>query len=191
MSAAQIQPKQCGIVELDPVSVSRMLAEGSARLVDVREPDEHRRQYIPGCVSMPLSEFDANRLECRESSLTIFHCRTGGRSRKALERAEGSGKGPVAHMRGGIDAWKAAGLPVIEDRTAPLSAMQQTQILMGALVLVGTALGAVVSPWVLILPGFVGCGMVFAGLTGNCAMANLLGAMPWNRASPTGAACRI
>jgi hypothetical protein len=59
--------------------------------------------------------------------------------------------------------------------------MRQVQITAGSLVALGTALGWFVSPWFLILSGFVGCGLMFAGLSGWCGMAMMLGRMPWNR----------
>jgi len=42
-------------------------------------------------------------------------------------------------------------------------------------------LGVTLSPWALVLSGFVGCGLMFAGISGWCGMAKLLGAMPWNK----------
>jgi len=51
----------------------------------------------------------------------------------------------------------------------------------GLLVALGTLLAATVSPWFLIVPGFVGCGLIFSGATGSCGMATMLGMMPWNR----------
>lgn len=175
--------------EVEPVVVNKMLSEGTARLVDVREADERHRRFIPGSVSMPLSSFDAEALDCREKPITILHCRGGSRSRKALERLQAAGKLSAAHMRGGLDAWKAAGLPIIEEKRVSLSAMQQTQIFMGLLVLAGTIAGAFWSPWALVLSGFIGCGMIYAGLSGSCAMANLLGVMPWNRSAPV--SCKV
>ena len=40
---------------------------------------------------------------------------------------------------------------------------------------------SLVAPGFYALAGFVGAGLVFAGLTGFCGMARVLGAMPWNR----------
>ncbi|MBL8876676.1 MAG: rhodanese-like domain-containing protein [Phycisphaerae bacterium] len=180
-----------GLIELDPVEVRRMIEEGKARLIDVREADERRRCSIVGSDALPLGECRVDRVDCDIGPMPVFHCHRGGRSLKALQRMHAAGKTRVAHMRGGIDAWKAAGLPVIEDKRAMLSAMQQTQILMGVLVLVGVALGAFWSPWALALSGFIGCGMIFAGITGNCAMANLLGSLPWNRNTPPQESCSI
>ena len=55
----------------------------------------------------------------------------------------------------------------------------------------GVALGVFVSPWFLILPAFVGCGLMFAGITGWCGMALLLAKMPWNKAPKSDAQCTI
>jgi hypothetical protein len=45
----------------------------------------------------------------------------------------------------------------------------------------GVVLGALVHPGFYGLSGFVGAGLVFAGVTGFCGMARLLALAPWNR----------
>ena len=88
----------------------------------------------------------------------------------------------VMNVHGGIEAWKAAGRPTVVDTARPrLSVMQQTQIVIGTFVLAGTALGFLVHPAFLAVPAFMGAGLVFAGSTGFCGMAVLLGKLPWNR----------
>ena len=47
-------------------------------------------------------------------------------------------------------------------------------LLAGTLTLVGTVLGAFVSPWWLLLSGFVGLNMLQASLTGICPAAFIL-----------------
>ncbi len=84
-------------------------------------------------------------------------------------------------LEGGLDAWKRAGLPVQIDPGQPLELSRQVQIVAGGLVLAGTIAGAWLSPWFLLLPGFVGAGLVFAGLSGFCGLARVLMRMPWNR----------
>ena len=64
--------------------------------------------------------------------------------------------------------------------------MRQVQITAGSLVLIGLLAGVLASPWALILSGFVGAGLVFAGASGWCGMAVLLARMPWNRVTPAG-----
>ena len=51
----------------------------------------------------------------------------------------------------------------------------------GSLALADTLGGALVSPLLYILPGFVGAGLLFAGISGWCGIAKLLARMPWNR----------
>jgi hypothetical protein len=58
--------------------------------------------------------------------------------------------------------------------------MRQVQIAAGSLVVAGTLLGAFVHPAWLVLSGFVGAGLVFAGITNTCGLALLLARMPWN-----------
>jgi hypothetical protein len=48
-------------------------------------------------------------------------------------------------------------------------------------VLVGVVAGVLATPWALALSAFVGGGLLFAGASGWCGMAKLLGRMPWNR----------
>ncbi len=59
--------------------------------------------------------------------------------------------------------------------------MRQTQAFIGVVVLVGLALGYLVHDAFLILPAIIGAGLVFAGSSGMCPMASLIGMMPWNR----------
>ena len=51
----------------------------------------------------------------------------------------------------------------------------------GLLVLVCSVLAYFVSPLFLLLTGFFGAGLLFAGTTGVCGMAAVLTLMPWNR----------
>ena len=90
-------------------------------------------------------------------------------------------EGEAFVLQGGLDAWALAGLPVKEDRQAPLEIMRQVQIAAGMLVLTGVLLGFIAHPAFFGLSAFVGAGLTFAGATGFCGMARLLQAAPWNR----------
>ncbi len=64
-----------------------------------------------------------------------------------------------------------------------ISVEGQMRIVVGTLIVIGSALGAFVHPGFLGITAFIGCGLVFAGLTDRCGMTVLLGWMPWNRAA--------
>ena len=171
---------------VDAHTLHDWLESGQALLVDVREPFEHATERIAGARHVPLGHIDPEKLEANASGhRLVFHCRSGARSGKALERCEQalSRSGiEVYHLEGGIEAWKAAGKPVARAAVSPrIDVMRQVQITAGSLVAIGVLLGTTISPWFLVIPGFVGCGLVFAGLSGWCGMARLLGVMPWNR----------
>ena len=56
----------------------------------------------------------------------------------------------------------------------------QARRVAGALVLTGVALGLLVHPYWFGLSAFIGVGLIFAGITGKCPMATLLGKLPGN-----------
>ena len=173
---------RAGVTDVDPSQVGRWLEAGEAALIDVREPFEHAAERIEGAHHHALSTFDPAALPEARGRRLIFQCRTGSRSRKAAEIFCASRNEAAFNLAGGIEAWKRAGLPTKRAPGAPkLDIMRQVQVTAGAMVLTGVLLGAFISPWFLILSGFVGGGLMFAGLSGWCGMAKLLAAMPWNR----------
>jgi rhodanese-related sulfurtransferase len=100
-----------GIVELEAAEVRARLARGDIVLVDVREANETAAERIPGASSMPLSRFDPSALPAGDASRVVFHCGSGKRSALAVARCQAAGVPASMHLRGGIAAWKAAGLP--------------------------------------------------------------------------------
>ena len=103
--------------------------------------------------------------------------RTGVNCQRLADRIAG----PAYVLDGGLDAWKKAGLPTRIDAKAPLELMRQVQIAAGSLILLGVVLGYAVGSAFFLLSGFVGAGLILAGVTGFCGMARLLDKMPWNR----------
>lgn len=164
---------------------ARRLVEQGAILVDVREPDEHAREKVPGARLLPLSRLEEAELAVLEGRPVVFHCRSGARTAANAARLRAkAGEGCEAYMvEGGLDAWKKAGLPVAVDRRQPLELQRQVQIGAGGMAFLGTLLGILVSPWFLAVPLFVGAGLLTAGLTGFCGLARVLARAPWNRAT--------
>jgi rhodanese-related sulfurtransferase len=172
---------------VDPRTVQAWLEKGEAVLIDVREPDEHARERIAGARLAPLSRFEPASLAADSGKILVFHCNSGNRTTQAADQLCRAGGDRVYQLEGGLQAWKRAGLPVVVDRKAPLPLMRQVQIAAGSLVLLGTVLAILASPWFLVIPAFVGAGLVVAGITGFCGMARLLARMPWNRNRGVGA----
>jgi rhodanese-related sulfurtransferase len=173
---------------IEPAEAKGRLDTGRAVLIDVREADEFAREHMPGARSAPLSGFDRHDFTAIGDMPVIVTCRSGARTAMNAARILAKGLGEVHVLSGGLDAWKRAGLPVTRDRRVPIDLMRQVQIAVGAMVLIGTALGAFVSPWFAVIPGCAGAGLLVAGTTGFCGMARMLRHAPWNRGFLTPAA---
>ncbi|WP_176594265.1 rhodanese-like domain-containing protein [Sphingobium sp. EM0848] len=169
------------ITTIPPQDADKAMAKG-ATLVDIRGADEHAREHIAGAIHVPLTRL--NELP-KVAGPIIFHCKSGMRTQAneaALQAAAASV--PCHILEGGLDGWRAAGLPTRLDRKQPLEIMRQVQMAAGGLVLLGVLLGFLVAPVFFSLSAFVGAGLMMAGATGWCGMAKLLQLMPWNRPFP-------
>jgi rhodanese-related sulfurtransferase len=102
---------------------------GAAVLVDTRSPDQQRAQgFVPGAVHHPLSVL-AWRLDPDVQTSTekipldarvVLICREGYSSVFAAELLREIGFTNATDVIGGVDAWKAAGLPIL-GRADPLA----------------------------------------------------------------------
>ncbi len=172
---------------INPRELQRRLAAGSpARLLDVRTPGEHANAHVPGAKLIPLDELDAAafyRERGGDCTPVYVLCQSGGRARRAIEKLERVGVQGCVLVEGGTQAWIDAGLPVIHGESRVLPLMRQMQITAGFLSAVGAVLALTVNPRYAFIPLFIGCGLLFAGLTGFCGLALLLAKMPWNKTS--------
>jgi rhodanese-related sulfurtransferase len=169
------------LTEIEAIAIKQKLDLQQVILVDVRESGEYATEHILGSVSIPLSTFDQNLIENTGDKPLVICCQSGMRSSRASQKLLENGYEHVMQLKGGLSSWKAAGLKTQVNRHAPISLFRQVQIVAGSLVAIGTGLGIVVSPWFLLLSGFVGCGLVFAGVTNTCAMGMLLMKLPYNQ----------
>jgi rhodanese-related sulfurtransferase len=123
-SAAELVAEAKGRVQnLSPEQVAAELDKGGVTLVDIREDDERLQSgAIPGAVRAPrgMLEFWADptsayhREEFDPARRTVLYCASGGRSALAADTLQGMGYANVAHLDGGIKAWKEGGHPVEE-----------------------------------------------------------------------------
>jgi rhodanese-related sulfurtransferase len=170
---------------VSPGELSTILDSGHAcRLIDVRTPSEFANCHVPHAELIPLSELKADDFLSRHRQGTPIYvlCQGGARAGKAIEQLERAGCEDCVLVEGGTQAWAEAGLPVHSGGRTVLPLIRQVQIAVGSLVATGAVLALVVNRLFAILPLFLGCGLLFAGLSGTCGMALMLARMPWNRA---------
>jgi rhodanese-related sulfurtransferase len=99
--------------ELDAPSTKALVDGGDAVLIDCREPAEHARERIPGVPLIPMSAFDIERVKSLAGAKkVIVHCASGIRSARVAEALHAAGVTNVAHLKGGLQTWRAAGFDV-------------------------------------------------------------------------------
>jgi len=156
----------------------------SCDLIDVRTPLEYRDVHVEFAKNVPLDQLDPEAImRARNGSSgepLYVVCQLGGRSHKACEAFHKKGFTNVVNVEGGTEACVAAGLPLKRGKKA-ISLERQVRIVAGFLILTGVILGWQVHPAFYGLSGFVGAGLLFAGLSNTCGMGMLLSKMPWNQ----------
>ena len=185
------------VATISPTTLADLRRKGEKlTLIDVRTPAEFGEVHVDVAHNIPLDRLDLQAVKAVAGDGPIyFVCKSGGRSQKACEKLLAAGLANVVSVEGGTAACEAAGVPVIRGRKV-MSLERQVRIAAGSLVAIGAALAgfgpeAPVN-WQAIgagLAGFVGCGLVFAGITDTCGMAMLIARMPWNQACRTATTC--
>lgn len=125
-AAMMVADATARIQTLTAAQVEAHVLGGACQLVDVREPEELDEQgLIAGAHHVPrgLLEFWADpanplhRPTLDPTRTTILYCAVGSRSALAARTLQEIGYADVAHLGGGIAAWKQAGLPVVGLKT--------------------------------------------------------------------------
>ena len=110
------------IENLTPQQVKEELSSGKVVLIDIRESEELiQNGKIEGAVHAPrgMIEFYADaslsyyKPEFEKDKRIILQCASGGRSALTAQTLKTMGYNNVAHLEGGLKAWKEIGLPVL------------------------------------------------------------------------------
>jgi len=156
-------------------------------LLDVRTQAEYRAGHIPEATLLPVGELDAeaiagifNRRDVGHQETLYITCQAGHRAQQAVGRLQQAGFANLALVEGGTKAWEDAGLPLVRHGHG-ISLERQVQIAIGSLLLLKVLLGFSVHELFFALTAVIGAGLIMAGTTHWCGMAELIARLPWNR----------
>jgi rhodanese-related sulfurtransferase len=96
---------------IDVSEASRRQSAG-ALLVDVRQPDEWSAGHAPNARLIPIGSLANQLCEIPRDREVLLICRSGNRSGSAQRQLLQLGYEQVFNVRGGMQAWARAGLPV-------------------------------------------------------------------------------
>ncbi len=103
------------LTHVDAAGASALLtARPDVVVLDVRSPKETQSGHIEGAVFANYYDKDFAQQLAKLDKQTpyLLHCRSGGRSTKALATLKRLGFSNITHLDGGISAWQRAGLPL-------------------------------------------------------------------------------
>jgi rhodanese-related sulfurtransferase len=176
-SAITISPKEA----FDAVSNDK-----NNILLDVRTSMEYDEKHIDAAVNIPIDQLSSRSGELAATGKKyILVCRSGHRASLACEKLASSGIRGLKVMDGGIERWEKEKLPVVKGKQF-ISLERQVRVIAGSFILFGIFLSWAVDPVYILIPLFVSCGLIYAGVTDSCCMGALLMKLPYNRRSYSG-----
>jgi rhodanese-related sulfurtransferase len=109
---APIERSYAGLPELPPGWLAAH--RDDVTLLDVRSAEEYDgpEGHVSGALLIPLPELQDRIAEVPGDAPTVVVCHSGRRSALATQQLIKAGREQVANLRGGMVAWRRAGLPV-------------------------------------------------------------------------------
>ncbi|MEJ7136895.1 rhodanese-like domain-containing protein [Amphibiibacter pelophylacis] len=112
------------LAQLAPVTTAQLrdrLQTGKALVIDVRESNELADGVIAGARLLPMSQLPQRTAEIPNDpdQPVYLVCRTQNRSQKVAQQLAQLGYKNVTYVQGGMSAWQAGGLPVVQPPKSP------------------------------------------------------------------------
>jgi len=103
-----------GSQQVGTLDATRLMNQGNSLVLDVREAKEFTEGRLPRSRHIPLAELDGRIGEIAKfkERPVLLTCRTGARSAGAARALKKAGFTQVFQLKGGISAWREAGLPI-------------------------------------------------------------------------------
>ena len=100
---------------IDADSAADLLAAQTIVVVDVRQHAEWKTGHIQDAIHIPLGQLSRRQQQLPRGKTIVTVCRSGHRSALAARTLTRAGH-EVLNLRGGMNAWAQAGLPLSNTR---------------------------------------------------------------------------
>jgi rhodanese-related sulfurtransferase len=173
------------IPDIDLINTEELIAlmgeRSDLRILDVRTGGEFESAHIPGSFNVPLDTLAEHARELADvAHPVVLVCQSGNRASQAHAHLAGAGQQKLHVLDGGMVSWLAADGDVIRATNATWAMDRQVRLVAGSLVLTGlvTSIAVPKAKW---LSGGVAGGLVWSAVSNTCAMATVLGKLPYNK----------
>jgi rhodanese-related sulfurtransferase len=103
------------LAEIDVTTAAMQIQEQQIKVLDVRERSEFATGVIQGAVLIPLGQVEKRvaELDAFKDQPMLVVCGSGGRSAEAIKVLNKYGFTQLTNIKGGMNAWRKAKLPVV------------------------------------------------------------------------------
>lgn len=110
----ELRRKASGLVSVEPQEAVKLI-NADAAVVDLRNPEAYSRGHIVNARNIPFDDIAAHqeKLDRLKGSSIIAVCDAGITSMKLVDKLRKSGIDNAYSLRGGMNAWIQASLPVV------------------------------------------------------------------------------
>ena len=108
----ELRRKSMGLTSVEPQDAVRLI-NAEATVLDIRSPETYARGHIVNAKNIPLAELDASLDKVKKYKSIIAVCDAGNSSNQAVNTLRKAGLDNVYGLRGGINAWTQANLPLV------------------------------------------------------------------------------
>ena len=105
--------------QVDPTGAQQQIENVKPFILDVRETAEMAKGKVAGSVNIPIRELPKMiaKLPENKTSPILVYCQVGYRGGVGMTVLRMWGYTNVRNIRGGLDGWEKAGLPVVEKKS--------------------------------------------------------------------------
>ncbi|HNP63139.1 MAG TPA: rhodanese-like domain-containing protein [Woeseiaceae bacterium] len=110
----ELRRKAGGLVNVEAIEAVKLI-NNDAVVIDLRSADAFSRGHIVSAKNIPSDELEAKMtsLEAMKSKPIVAVCDAGITSTKAVNTLRAAGFDSVYGLKGGINGWSQAGLPLV------------------------------------------------------------------------------
>ena len=113
----ELRRKAGGLVTIDPTAAVSLI-NNDAVVIDLRNAESFAQGHIVNAKNVPLDELDAKTgvIAKFKNKPIVAVCDSGASSNKAVASLRQSGFESIYGLKGGMNAWSQAGLPVVSGK---------------------------------------------------------------------------